>query len=96
MWPFFLLLIVGGIGSPYAYECGLSVAAQWRTLMGTYTVVETPRLDQLREFSQTASAALRAQTRPFLGGSRWQAQTAVPLALGWAAAMGFVFLHKSR
>ncbi len=91
-----MLLVLGGIAAPFAYEGGRALYAQWRTLMGHYTVAETPRLDQLREFSRTTSQAIGDQTRPFLGGSRWQASTAVPLALGWAAAMGFVFLHKSR
>ena len=95
-WRFAILLILGVVVGPYAYEGGMSVYAQWRTLMGTYTVAETPRINQLCDAYRVAAAAINERTHPYLGGSRWQAKSAVPLAIGWAAAMGFVFLHKTR
>ena len=81
--------------SPWWYEEGTVVYAQWRTLTGTYTVVRTPRLDALGDWSRAARESLRSGASSTLNG-QWSASMAVPLGIGWAAVMALVFLRKSR
>src|SRR3954454_12253178 len=78
-----LLLVAAGP----AYEAGLLVYAQWRSMAGTYWVPKTPLLDALGEWWRSADQSFRYRAHGWVNSGPWSPALAVPLAVGWAAAM---------
>jgi hypothetical protein len=89
-------LVVLMAAAPFLYEWGLVIHAQWRSMTGTYTVAKTPLLDAAWDWWQTAALTGRTGASRFLNSGPWSPSMAVPLAVGWAVAMAFVFLRKVR
>jgi peptidoglycan/LPS O-acetylase OafA/YrhL len=94
--PLFVGLALAALVAPVVYEAGLTVYAQWSTLAGTYWVPKTPLLDALRDWSQGTNAEFRLRAHRWVNSGPWSPSLAVPLAIGWAAAMAVVFLRKVR
>lgn len=94
--PALLLLIVLAALSPWLYEEGMVVHSQWRTLMGTYTVARTPRLDSLREWYRSSDQSMRSGLSSLFHGGEWNPALTVPIGIAWAGVMAAVFLRKVR
>lgn len=94
--PFLAGLALVVLVSPFLYEFGLVVYAQWRSMTGTYWVPSTPRLDALREWGRTADLALRYHASRVFNSGPWSPSLAVPFGIGWAVAMAVVFLRRVR
>ena len=81
---------------PVVYECGLVVAANWQELAGRHARPETPALDALREWYDTANRESRTFYARHLENGQMSPSLAVPLGVGWAVVMAAVFLRKVR
>jgi hypothetical protein len=94
--PLLFGLVVLVIASPFLYEWGLLIHAQWRSMTGAYTVAQTPLLDAAWEWSRGAEVSTRSGAARVFDSGPWSPSLAVPLAVGWAVAMAFMFLRRVR
>lgn len=91
-----LLLALILLVSPVVYEGALVVYGQWQSMAGSYYEPKTPVLDAAREWCRSADVDLRYRAGRVFSGEGWSPTLLVPVALGWAAAMAFVFLRRVR
>jgi hypothetical protein len=82
--------------SPLVLEAGLTVASSWQSMLGRSWEPNTPFFDAIAGGGRDTGVALRGWYAHLFQSGTWRPGTAVPLAIGWAVAMGVLFLRRGR
>jgi SNF family Na+-dependent transporter len=93
--PIVVVTILLMLLSPLVYEGGLICLSKWQTILGTYTVPNTPILNSLAEWWRTTDQEFRPRASQTLIRGNWNPGMAVPIAIFWATAAGFI-LRRTR
>jgi hypothetical protein len=94
--PRLVLLAVLLLLSPVLYEAGLVVVANWQSMTGVSRTPKTPTLDAIRERCDAANREAWRFYAFHIQNGRMSPGVAVPLGVGWAAAMAMVFLRRAQ
>jgi hypothetical protein len=81
--PAVILLLMILLLSPVLYESTALCIASWKTVLGTYTPVETPILDAIKESWRTGRLEALSWFRPVFHSYPWKAAVVVPFAFVW-------------
>ena len=81
--PVVVLLLLILLLSPVLYESSAICVAAWKTTLGTYTHVDTPVLDAIRESWRTGRLEAMSWVRPVFHSYPWKASVVVPFAFVW-------------
>jgi hypothetical protein len=81
--PTVVLLLIILLLLPVLYESFAICIATWKTVLGTYTPVETTVLNALRESWRTGRLEAVAWVKPVFHSYPWKASVVVPLAFVW-------------
>jgi hypothetical protein len=81
--PVVALVLLLLLLSPILYESSAICIAAWKTALGTYTPVETPVLDSIKESWRTGRLEASSWVRPVFHSYPWKASVVVPFAFVW-------------
>lgn len=81
--PALALVLLLLVLSPVLYESSAICVASWKTALGTYTPVETPVLDAIKESWRTGRLEAISWLYPVFHSYPWKASVVVPFAFLW-------------
>lgn len=82
--------------SPLLYEGGIMLVSNWQSMAGVYWEPHTPVVDMLVDLSHTVHQYVQSRFSGTLVNGSLTPITAVPIAVGWAVLMAFMFLRRDR
>ena len=89
----FLMMVT--LVSPFVYEGGSIVVAQWQSMYGTHREPNTPVLNAVQDYTREVNEYLRRSTNRSVLAGNWNPSFAIPLAITWAG-LGAFFLRRGK
>ena len=90
-----ILFVMIMMVSPFIYEGGSIVFAQWHSMYGSHWDAKTPILDATRQLYRDLNRDLTRRTNYTLLAGNWNPSLAIPLAVFWAG-VGVFFLRRGK
>lgn len=94
--PALIVLVLAVMTAPLVFEGGQVVVSRWMAMTGAHREPKTPILDALSEWSRNSGVGFKSLSDRLFDQGAWSSTTAVPVAIAWAAIMGFVFLRRTH
>ena len=93
--PMLIFMVLVMLISPFIYESGSIVLAQWQSLYGTHWEPKTPFIDAVTDYARDFKQEIRHRTNRTMLAGNWNPSLAIPLAVSWAA-LGAFFLRRGK